>query len=151
MALCLKLLRYELTEANYFYLGAFRLRIEASDDLATGADPNVFLYRRNPPNPYDGTVVDNFFAVAGPLEMADYPVGEPDATKTYPFFRLPFVEVDLPSTATATDFWNLIIREVDQLLITLDRLESLAPSLSVHVGTLPTVPVPSSDSSAISA
>lgn len=130
----LKLKRFELENVNYLYLGAFRLRVEASDPNDTGADPNVFLYQRDPANPYNGEVADLWLGIASVVDLAEYPVGEPNTETTYPFFRLDYVEIDLRATALAEDTWLIIISEVDNLLKILDRMELLVPTSEVYVG-----------------
>lgn len=135
MARRLLLQRYNLDNVNYQWVGAYRLRVEASDADATGADPNVFLYQRRPPNPYDGSVLDDFIAVASPADMTEYPVGEPADHTTYPIFRLAYVELDLRGVDLAEDTWVLLVSEVGTLLTALDRLELLVLADSVTVGT----------------
>lgn len=147
MARQLKLQKYELSNVNYQWLGAFRLRVEASDYGNSGADPNVFIYQRGLPNPYDGSVTDYWLGVAGPVDMSEYPVGEPDGRTTYPFYRTHAVEVDLRSTGLARETWLLVVAEVNQLLQALDRLDRLVPTEDVVVGD-PAGPAGASASSA---
>jgi hypothetical protein len=134
----LRLTRSELQNVNYQYLGAFRLRVEASavDEHGnpTGADPNVFLYLRKPVNPYTGTADDIFQAICGPVDLSDYPIGEPDPEKAFPFLRLSYVELDLRATSVAEEIWGVIAREVNQLLVALQRMETLVPTLDIVVG-----------------
>jgi hypothetical protein len=130
----LRLTRKAVTQVLYQHLGAYRLRIEVSDPENTGADPYVFLYLRRPVNPYNQEVLDDFHAVASPVDLAEYPVGEPNALTTYPFYRLDFIELDFRSTDQATDTWVLIVAEVDALLKALDRLEALEIVAEVTVG-----------------
>lgn len=137
MARRLKLTRSQLTEVNFQYLGAFRLRVEASDPTDSGADPYIFLYNRRPLNPYDQTAADDFMAVASPGDLAEYPVGEPDGRTTYPIFRLDYVELDFRSTEQAEKVWLLIVAEADTLMKALDRMEQLVPTEEVWVGAAP--------------
>lgn len=134
MARRLKLTRSQLTQVNYQYLGAFRLRVEVSDPTDSGADPFVFLYNAAPVNPYDGVQRADFLAVASPVDLSEYPAGEPNDATTYPFFRLNYVEVDFRSTEQAEKAWTLIVLEVDNLLKALDRMEQLEVSEETWVG-----------------
>lgn len=134
MARRLKLTRQQLTHVNYQYLGAFRLRVEVSDPTDSGADPYVFIYNRRPVNPYTDEADDDFMAVAGPVDLAEYPVGEPRAGTAYPFFRLNYIELDFRATAQAEEVWLLIVQEVDNLLKALDRMEQLEVSEETWVG-----------------
>jgi hypothetical protein len=130
----LKLQKFELTAVNYAVLGAARLRVEASDPAGTGADPNVFLFLRGPANPADGSVVDTCIGVAGPVDMAEYPAGEPSATTAYPIYRSDAVEVDLRSYSLVERVWLALVGAVGNLLTSLDRMEALTPTDSVSVG-----------------
>lgn len=130
----LKLVRKQLTEVNYQYLGAFRLRIEVSDPNNSGADPHVFLYLQRPVNPYDGTVLSDLMAVASPVDMSEYPVGEPRDGTTYPIFRLDYIEIDLRSTLEAKEAWLSVVLQVDQLIRALDRMEELVVVEETFVG-----------------
>lgn len=138
MAYKLKLTRSELQNVDYQYLGAFRLRIDVADRDNSGTDPNVFIYRRDPVNPYSGLANDTFFAVCSPPDMSEFPVGEPDPNKPFPFFRLNYVEVDLRSTTLVERVWAIIVREIDQLLQGLTRMEQLVVVQEVDVGPLTT-------------
>lgn len=130
----LKLTRKAVTQVNYQHLGAYRLRIEVSDPDNTGADPNVFLFLRRPINPYDQTTLDDFMAIASPVDLAEYPVGEPNELTTYPIFRLDYVELDFRATVQAEQTWVLVVAEVDALLRALDRLDSLEVIEETYVG-----------------
>ena len=144
----LLLTRSELQNVNYYWLSAFRLRVDVSDPSDSGADPNVFLYLQRPVNPYDGSVDSDFHAVAGPVDMAEYPVGEPRDGTAYPFFRLPYIELDFRSTEVVEKIWALLILEVGQLLNALNRMDQLVQTEQLWVGApLPSDPPPGSGSS----
>lgn len=134
MARRLKLTRSQLVEVNYQYLGAFRLRVEVSDPSGSGADPYVFLYNRRPLDPYTNTADDDFMAIASPGDMAEYPVGQPRAGTTYPFFRTNVVELDFRATEQAEETWALIVLEVGNLCKILDRMDQLVPTAELWVG-----------------
>jgi hypothetical protein len=57
----LKVRRYKITNVDYLYFSVYRLRIEIA--AATGMDRRVFLYRRDPANPYTEEATDTFFSV----------------------------------------------------------------------------------------
>lgn len=137
MARRLKLTKKQLTEVNFQYLGAFRLRIEVSDPTDSGADPHIFLYNQRPLNPYDETRLADFMAVASPGDLVEYPVGEPNDSTTYPIFRLDYAELDFRSTEQAEKVWLLIVAEADTLMKALDRMEQLVPTDEVWVGAAP--------------
>lgn len=147
----LKLKKYELQNINYFWLGAFRLRVEVSDPCDAGTDPHVFLFQRKPPNPYNDVVEDEWLGIASPVDMSEFPVGEPNETTAYPFFRLNYLEVDLRSVDVAHTVWKLIQEEVAVLIQALDRMELLVPTEEVYVGAAACESTGGSESSSSSA
>lgn len=130
----LRLTKSEVQFVNYQFLGAARLKVVVTDYDNTGADPNVFLYNRRPPNPYDSSVSDLWLGIASVVEMADYPVGEPDVNTPYPFFRSNEIEVDFESLELLNETWPLVVAEISNLLVALDRLEQLTPTEVIDVG-----------------
>lgn len=126
MARSIKLTRYQVEPVENADLQAFRLRVVAEDASNTNQDVNVFLYLRKPLNPYTNRRDDVFYAVASPADMADYPVGAPDPDQAYPFFRLPYVELDLRSQSLVEDVWKIIQEEVGNLLTALERMDQLS-------------------------
>lgn len=137
MARRLRITKKQLVDVNFEFLGAFRLRVEIDDPTNSGADPNVFVYNRRPMDVTDRAISDVFSAVASPVDLAEYPVGEPIGTTTYPFYRLSYVELDLRSTKLAEEVWLTIVREVTTLLQILDRMEQLVPVAEIWIGDPP--------------
>lgn len=137
MARRLKLTKFGVTQINYQWAGAYRLRVEASDPSGAGNDPYVFLHRRDPVNPYAGTADDVFFAVASPADIAEYPVGAPDGLTAYPIFRLNSFEIDLRALALVDEVWTVVKNEVSNLLVAMDRLEELEVEEETWVGDAP--------------
>lgn len=133
----LKLVKKGVTNINYLWVGAFRLRVECSDPSDSGADPYVFLHRRDPINAYTGTADDVFFAVASPVDLAEYPVGEPNGQTAYPIFRLDYFEIDLRAASLVDEVWTTVVNEVTALLAALEKLESLVEEAAVWVGSEP--------------
>lgn len=126
--------RRQVTEIEYAELGAFRLRVDAAD--ATGdTDPNVFLYNRRPVNPYDNSVVDDFVSIASVVDLAEYPVGQPNETTTYPMFRLSYMELDFRSIDHLNQAWGIIVSQLDSLMKLLIKLENLQVVEVVDIGT----------------
>mgnify|MGYP000597036515 CR=1 FL=1 len=134
----IKLKKLAVLNVDYLYLSAFRLRVEV--ELTHGIEPQIFVYRRDLANPYTGDVLDTFFTIASPVDMAEYPSEEPDPQKAYPFFRKRFVELDFRSTALADEAWRLIVEEATTLVHALNRLEDLEPVEEVWIGPYPEDP-----------
>lgn len=137
MAMRLKLKRFEATRINYQYVGAVRLRVEASDPSNSGMPAEVFLYHRKPFNPYSQSYDDVCVAVCSPADISAYPVGAPDPDAQYPYFRQAHLEFDLRAHSYLLSIWETIVREVGQLIIGLDALEVLSETEEVWVGSTP--------------
>lgn len=124
--------------------GAYRLRVEVTDFEGPDLDGNVFIYRHKPPSPYTALSCDTFEAVAGPPQLAAIPAGAADPDQSWPFYRLPYVELDVASTAQAEQIWNEIQAEVCVLIEALNRLDNLQVIQEVWC---PSPPDPGSQSS----
>lgn len=135
MARRVHLVKTASTLVNVTWAGALRVRIEATE--AEGLEKEVFVFRRNPLNPYTSDQLDEFMTVASPVDMSEYPIGEPDVDKAYPFFRKSVVELDFRSTLLADEAWMLIVEEVRVLTEALDRLEDLQPAEDMWIPTPP--------------
>lgn len=134
MAHRLRITKKQLTEINFEYLGAFRLRVEVDDPSNSGTDPNVFVYNRRPMDAFNQGIADVFFAIASPGDLAEYPIGEPISTTTFPFYRLNYVELDFRATKLAEEVWLTIVQEINTLMQILDRMEQLVPVAEIWVG-----------------
>jgi hypothetical protein len=150
MARALKLRRSELKQIDYVYVGAFRLRVDVIE-VAGGMDPNIFLYRADPFNPHTGETLSSFITLASVCDVADYPPFAPDPTKPYPFFRLPYFEIDVRAQSLAESVWVAVLAESGALCAALDRLDQLEPSLEVWVGELDAAGAPEAASESVSA
>lgn len=126
------LTRHEVLDVDYHWLSAFRLRIVASSAL--GMDERIFLFRRGSLNPYTDDRTDYFITVCSPVDMEDFPAGEPDPTKTYPFFRMDEVTLDFRTSQEAEESWALILAEVENLVAALNALEDLTATIEVRIG-----------------
>ncbi len=137
MAYRLKLTRAEVTPINYQYVGAVRLRVEASDPSNSGMPSEVFLWHRQPMNPYNGEADDICIAIASPVDMSYYPAGGPNESTEYPIFRQSYLEFDLRSRDLLEKVWQTVLREVGQLCISMELLEDLAVTEESWVGSTP--------------
>jgi hypothetical protein len=138
----IRLTRYATVAVSNYK--AYRLRVEVTAVEGPDIDSNIFVYRRNPASPYTQQSTDTFEAVAGPPQLAAIPAGEPDPDQSWPFYRLPYVELDVISTAQADAIWNEIQAEACELVESLDRLTQLQAIQDVWC---PSPPDPSSFSS----
>jgi hypothetical protein len=122
----IKLTRYGVENIQWTHYGAFRMRVEASDAEGPDLDKYVFVYEYHPPDPLTGQSCSQFAAVAGPAQMSQIPVGEPDERLSYPFFRLDYVEQDFTSEQEALRVWGVIKDEVCILCDGMTRYRELA-------------------------
>lgn len=135
MAISVRLVRDESVTVDYKWAGAHRLKVTAVD--AVGIDAEIFLFRRKPLNPHTGTQDDVFLGVVSPVELADYPVGEPDDATAYPYFRAAGFEIDLPAASKAKDAWDAVQAQVATLVRALTALTELQTTASVLIGDAP--------------
>lgn len=142
----LQLRRFAVRNVDSQWYSAYRLRVEAH--AAENVDPNVFVYRRDPANPYTGDVTDTFFTVASPVDMSEFPPGQPNPGNAVPFFRQSWIELDFRSTFEAMQAWKLILLEVSTLLDALNRLDELQLVEQLWVG--PFAPDPFHGSASVS-
>jgi hypothetical protein len=119
----LKIKRFKVLNVDYLGFSAYRLRLEVAE--ASNMDPRVFVYRRDPVDPYTNDQLDTFFTVASPVDMEEYPPENPDPQKAYPFLRKSFVELDFRATETALDAERIILSELNVLVVAMTRLAQL--------------------------
>lgn len=135
MARGLKLKRYGVTNQNYQWLGAYRIRVEVAS-VCGGMDPNIFIYRRDPFNPLTNEQLDTYLAMASPADMSWYPALEPNSETEFPFFRQNFIELDFHAVNEAEAAWVVWNREANILCEALDQLEQLILTEEVNVGAI---------------
>lgn len=112
---------------------AYRLRIDVEQPPESQMDANIFMYHRVPYNPYSQVYDDIFIGVASPVDLSEYPILEPNSQTTFPFFRLPYVELDFrnPGTDPMEVQYNLTSRKyvLEQILFEIRQLQSAVREL----------------------
>ena len=94
-------------------------------------DNEVFLYLRGTVNPETGALADRFSNVCSPPDMAEYPIDGPVGQP--PFYRRSTVDLVFRSRAEAEDCWVAIQAEVQSLIDSLNRLDTLDLVDEVHL------------------
>lgn len=117
--------RLAAEKVNLYYIGAYRMRVEASNARGEGLDPYVFIYKRGTLNPYTGEYCDEYQAVCGPADMAEIPALAPVEDQAWPFYRLSYIELDFRSEETAMAAWDIIQTEVAILVEGMGGLTNL--------------------------
>src|SRR5690349_20353460 len=91
----------------------FRIRIEASG--AVEMPDEIFAYRALPMQPGQSAQVGYFDHVCSSADLADYPVAEPRANASPPWYRLAYLDLVLPSRADALELLSDVRHEVQAL------------------------------------
>ena len=108
----------------------YRLVIQASD--AFNVSENVFLYQRGEIDPETGLRTDNFVAICSPVDLEEYPSLEPGETDRH--FRLSGVDLLFRSPEDANDTWEDIYNDVDELIETLNMMDTLELESTTRFG-----------------
>lgn len=122
----IQLHRYEPVNVNFHYFSAYRMRVEVADIVGDGFDQHIFIYQKRPVSPYSGLGCDTFCAIAGPSQFSTIPAVEADPQKSYPYYRLNYVELDFISRKEALQAWEVIQKEVAILVEAMGKLAQLA-------------------------
>jgi hypothetical protein len=120
-------LRYRWT-SSYYRAGrddAVRLRIAIVE--AVGMTDHVFAYRLLPVNPQTAEAAGTFSHVCSPVDLEEYPAQAPVPGSSPEWFRLPFVDVLVRSTAEAYEFLQFVRTDLARLRDTLMRTDILLP------------------------
>ncbi len=134
MARGITLTKSEVLNVDFVWAGAFRLRVDASLPSG-GMDERVFLWQRNPMNPFTSEETDVFITVCSPVDLSEYPPEEPDPTADLPYFRRSWVELDFRAVSQADEGWQAIQNAVLQLVEALNKLDTLTPTEVVRIGS----------------
>jgi len=133
----IKLLRYEAQRVNFWYYGALRMRIECDEVQGDDLDPYIFIYSREPVNPYTENRLDLFHAVCGPADIADIPAGEPNPQRMWPYYRLNYMEHDFRNPTEAAEVWEIIQTEAEILAEAASWFSNLQLEETVWVPSAP--------------
>ena len=137
MAHRIRLARYAVENIQWLYFGAYRMRVEATEVEGDGLDKYNFIYQRGTMNQYLGQYCDEFVAIAGPSQIADIPIGEPDPERYYPYYRLDYMECDFTAESLALEVWEVIQREAAILCQGMARFQQLSAVEDVWVPSAP--------------
>jgi hypothetical protein len=100
----------------------FRIRIEASE--ACGLDNEIFRYYKKPLNSQG--VSESFVSgVCSWPDMLELPINEPEDDTSPAGFRLDYLDIVVDSEDIATEVWELVQEQVQELLNTIKAGEEL--------------------------
>lgn len=111
---------------------AWRLKVTVTD--CNNVDPNIFMYLRGPGNTETEERIDAFQAVCSPVDLEEYPAGEPLDTGPS-FFRVAEVDLLSRSRTLLEETWNAIVSDVEELIQTLVSICELQHADVVRIGT----------------
>lgn len=100
----------------------FRLRIVASE--ACGLDDEIFRYWKKPLNA-QGVSESVLSGVCSWPDMLELPINEPEDDTSPAGFRLAYIDIVVDSESIATEVWELIQEQVQELLNTIKAGEEL--------------------------
>jgi hypothetical protein len=106
----------------------FRIRIIVN--AAEGMTEHVFRFLRHPADT-TGVRADEFTGVCSAIDLEELPIGEPLTTANPQTFRAAEVDLVFESATRAQEAWELIQAEVNQLVHTLNEMDTLEAMASV--------------------
>jgi len=122
-----RLVRSEPKNVDHVYFNTFRFRLEVVEVEGDGLDPYVFVYLQEPKSPYnDNPPCATFQAIVGMAQLDTIPILEPDPLRSWPYFRLDWVELDFPSLELAEKTIKTIERELTVLSNGMERFRILS-------------------------
>jgi len=128
-----RLRRFAQTRFVANAVDAFRFRVEAFDNYLMPKE--IFRYERKA-WPSGGTV-DAFDGVASPVDIEEYPVGEPNAGDVIQYFRTHEIDLVLRTQREADEAWRVLREEVDILIETLNLMDDLVLEATATFGNPP--------------
>jgi len=75
--------------------------------------------------------------VCSPVDMAEFPVDDPDIEKPYPYFRASVLTLDFRSSEEFEAAYDDIMERIENLVAALDRMDILEPTQTTWVGGEP--------------
>jgi len=140
MARYLQVQPYISSQTLLPYYGGYRVLLSVT--TAVDMDAEVFLYRRDPPTFNRPVAGNTFLTVCSPVDMTEYPIGDPDTELRYPYFRASAVELDFRSLEQAQKFLSDATAAICGLITNLDRLDALTALTPFSCGVPPDSEVP---------
>lgn len=113
------------------YTDAFRMTVTAYD--GRGLPDEIFRFLRGPGRAI-GSEDDVFDGVCSPVDLEEFPVGEPGSDQAIKYFRKASIDLAFRSETQANEAWRTIYDEVESLIRSLEYMENLGPAEIVAIG-----------------
>lgn len=129
--------RFTQTTVNNNLISGFRFKVEAHD----GNDmPNtIFRYQREALNARDGTYRLVFDGVCSPADIEEFAEEEPTVGVFPEFCRLDYVDLVFRSQSVAEEAWTILVEEVANLVVTLNKMDEVKTEADVKIGNPPAI------------
>ncbi len=108
------------------YTHGYRVRIEARNPC--NMDAEIFRYYQYPPDAATGDTVDEFTGVCSWVDMEELPKDTPRSTDCPKACRKSYIDVVVDTETIASDLWQTVKEEVEQLITTMNRGSVLVQS-----------------------
>lgn len=129
--------RFTQTTVNNSLISGFRFKVVAHD--GNEMTNSIFRYQREALNARDGTYRLVFDGVCSPPDIEEFAENEP-AVGVFPeFCRLDYVDLVFRSQAVAEEAWTILVEEVANLVVTLNKMDEVREEADVKIGNPPTV------------
>lgn len=141
----IKLKQYGMTTYVEGRTQGVRIKVEAEE--SSGMPLEIFVYQRRPSAP-PGESLDVFTNVASPNDLQEYPAGD-DPGPDSPFYRRAMVDLVFRSPDHAQQAIDSLILDINQLVESLNYMDTLVLQREIVIGEPPSPSSSSSSSSSL--
>lgn len=127
-------IKLKWSSSNYRFGRDDGIRVRFEVVCATGLDHRIFAYRMLPTD--QGGTEEAFFShICSPSDIAEWPADTPRAGESPQWFRLWFVDIFVRSVTEADDFVAIVNADVNRLLATLAKMDTIFERGTVIAGS----------------
>lgn len=111
----------------------FRIRIEAREGV--GIDDEIFRYFEKPTN-LAGVTEGTFSGVCSWPDMLELPTDAPEPDTSPASYRLAYMDIVVSSESIATEIWDLVQTQVEELCQTIKDGNTLETGDSIDISSI---------------
>ena len=119
--------RFEINNTD-----GYRMKIVAYD--GNKMSNAVFRYIRGPFSQTAGAYFEEFDGVCSPADLEEFPEDTPTANSNPAWFRKDYIDLVFRSQTTADEAWNMIVKDINVLVSSLDLMENIVVEKIVDIG-----------------